>query len=95
MVVVNANLSDEERLNDTNHQYSNDYCPKCCHYPEVSYLREVDCECDCHEEPYQNDMGIPKNRGWCLMFDGCCILCGHCTDEVIAEMMGCECKCHA
>jgi len=24
----------------------------------------------------------------------CCILCGHCDDEVIAEMMGCQCKCH-
>ena len=92
MAVVNANLSDFERENDTNHQY---YCPKCCHYPEVSYLREVDCECDCHEpKRYQCDTGIPKNRGWYLMFDGCCILCGHCTDEVIAEMMECRCKCH-
>ena len=63
--MVNANLSDEERLNDTNHQYSNDYCPKCCHYPEVSMIREVDCECNCHDEPkpYKNDTGIPKNRG--------------------------------
>ena len=25
---------------------------------------------------------------------GCCILCSHCTDEVIAEMMDCKCKCH-
>ena len=49
MVVVNANLTDEERLNDTNHQYSNDYCVKCGHYPEVSMIREVDCECDCHD----------------------------------------------
>jgi len=45
--VVNANLSDEERLNDTNHQYN--YYVKCGHYPEVSYMREVDCECDCHD----------------------------------------------
>ena len=62
--MVNANLSEFERLNDTNHQYSNDYCVKCGHYPEVSMIREVDCECDCHEpKPYQNDTGIPKNRG--------------------------------
>ena len=40
MELVNANLSDEERLNDTNHQYSNDYCVKCGHYPEVSMIRE-------------------------------------------------------
>ena len=46
--MVNANLSEFERLNDTNHQYGNDYCVKCGHYPEVSYMREVDCECDCH-----------------------------------------------
>jgi len=65
LAVVNANLSDYERLHDTNHQYSNDYCVKCGHYPEVSYVREVDCECNCHDEPkpYQNDTGIPKNRG--------------------------------
>jgi hypothetical protein len=44
--MVNANLSDFERENDTNHQY---YCVKCGHYPEVSYVREVDCECDCHD----------------------------------------------
>ena len=25
---------------------------------------------------------------------GCCIYCGHCTDEIIAEMMACRCKCH-
>jgi len=51
-------------LNDTNHQYGNDYCPKCGHYPEVSMIREVDCECDCHEsKPYENDRGIPRNRG--------------------------------
>ena len=39
--MVNANLSDEERLNDTNHQYvkkNKDYCVKCGHYPEVSYI---------------------------------------------------------
>ena len=24
----------------------------------------------------------------------CCAVCGHCTDEVIAEMMECKCKCH-
>ena len=47
--MVNANLSEFERLNDTNHQYSDSYCVKCGHYPEVSYLREVDCECDCHD----------------------------------------------
>ena len=50
--LVNANISDEERSNDTNHQYvkKNDgYCIKCGHYPEVSYIRELDCECDCHE----------------------------------------------
>ena len=46
-----------------NHQYSDDYCPKCGHYPEISMIREVDCECDCHDKPYQNDTGIPKNRG--------------------------------
>jgi len=23
-----------------------------------------------------------------------CFQCGHCTDEVIAEMMDCKCKCH-
>ena len=26
---------------------------------------------------------------------GCCLYCGHCTDEVIAEMMECKCNCHA
>ena len=46
--MVNANLSDEERLNDTNHQYISSYCIKCGHYPEVSFIREVECECDCH-----------------------------------------------
>ena len=63
--MVNANLSEFERLIDANHQYSDNYCVKCGHYPEVSMMREVDCECDCH-----------------------------CTDEVIAEMMECKCKCH-
>ena len=24
----------------------------------------------------------------------CCVQCGHCTDEVIAEMMDCKCRCH-
>jgi hypothetical protein len=24
----------------------------------------------------------------------CCFMCGHCDDEVIAEMSGCKCKCH-
>ena len=48
--MVNANLSEFERLNDTNHQYGETYCVKCGHYPEVSYMREVDCECDCHEK---------------------------------------------
>jgi len=53
-VMVNANLSEYERINDTNHQYtkkenkSDGYCVKCGHYPEVSYIREVDCECNCH-----------------------------------------------
>ena len=47
--MVNANLSEFERLNDTNHQYSDNYCVKCGHYPEVSMMREVDCECDCHD----------------------------------------------
>ena len=48
--VVNANLSEFERLNDVNHQYPNDkYCVKCGHYPEVSMMRDVDCECDCHD----------------------------------------------
>jgi len=63
--LVNANISEYERLHDTNRQYSNDYCIKCGHYPEVSYVREVDCDCLCHDEPkpYQNDTGIPKNRG--------------------------------
>ena len=62
--MVNANLSEFERLYDVNHQYPNDnYCPKCGHYPEISMIREVDCECDCHDKPYQNDTGIPKNRG--------------------------------
>ena len=28
------------------------------------------------------------------MSSGCCLLCGHCSDEVIAEMMDCKCKCH-
>jgi hypothetical protein len=28
------------------------------------------------------------------MSSGCCLLCGHCTDEIIAEMMACRCKCH-
>jgi len=48
-LIVNANLSEFERLNDTNHQYSDSYCVKCGHYPEVSYLRGVDCDCDCHD----------------------------------------------
>lgn len=48
--MVNANLSEFERLYDVNHQYPNDnYCPKCGHYPEVSMIREVDCDCDCHD----------------------------------------------
>ena len=25
------------------------YCVKCGHYADVSYIRDVDCECDCHE----------------------------------------------
>ena len=25
---------------------------------------------------------------------GCCVLCGHCDDEIIAEMSDCKCKCH-
>ena len=51
-VMVNANLSDYERAHDTNHQYvkkSDSYCVKCGHYPEVSMIREVDCECNCHD----------------------------------------------
>ena len=24
------------------------YCIKCGHYPEVSFIRVVECECDCH-----------------------------------------------
>jgi len=24
----------------------------------------------------------------------CCALCGHCHDEIIAEMMDCKCPCH-
>ena len=28
------------------------------------------------------------------MSSGCCLLCGHCTDEIIAEMMACKCRCH-
>jgi hypothetical protein len=47
--MVNANLSDFERLIDANHQYGDKYCVKCGHYPEVSMIREVDCECDCHD----------------------------------------------
>jgi hypothetical protein len=31
---------------------------------------------------------IAMTRGYC------CFQCGHCTDEVIAEMMDCKCKCH-
>ena len=62
--MVNANLSDFERFIDANHQYGDKYCVKCGHYPEVSMIREVDCECDCHEpKRYQCDTGIPKNRG--------------------------------
>ena len=63
--MVNANLSEFERLNDINYQYSNDCCVKCGHYPEISMMREVDCECNCHDEPkpQKNDTGIPKNRG--------------------------------
>ena len=30
-----------------------------------------------------------------VMTRGCCLLCGHCSDEIIAEMMDCKCKCHA
>ena len=48
-MMVNANLSDLERLIDANHQYGDNYCIKCGHYPEVSMMREVDCECDCHD----------------------------------------------
>ena len=25
---------------------------------------------------------------------GCCVYCGHCSDEIIAEMMNCKCHCH-
>jgi len=31
---------------------------------------------------------IVMTRGYC------CFQCGHCTDEIIAEMMECKCKCH-
>jgi len=58
--MVNANISQYERDNDVNHQYTketrkkmglddNGYCVRCGHYQEVSYIREVDCECDCHD----------------------------------------------
>ena len=30
-----------------------------------------------------------------VMTRGCCLLCGHCSDEIIAEMMDCKCDCHA
>jgi len=32
----------------------------------------------------EDDMG----RGYC------CFKCGHCDDEIIAEMMECKCNCH-
>jgi len=38
---------------------------------------------------------IPTVIVYAMMTRGyCCFQCGHCTDEVIAEMMDCKCKCH-
>lgn len=25
----------------------------------------------------------------------CCVICGHCDDDVIAMMTECKCKCHS
>ena len=25
---------------------------------------------------------------------GCCVICGHCNDEVIEMMTECKCNCH-
>lgn len=25
----------------------------------------------------------------------CCVICGHCDDDVIAMMTDCQCKCHS
>lgn len=30
-------------------EMADSYCVKCGHYGECSYIREVECECDCHE----------------------------------------------
>ena len=51
--VVNANITQEERKNDTNHQYTtvdpvDGYCVKCGHYDAVPYTC-TECECDCHD----------------------------------------------
>ena len=49
--MVNANLSEFERLNDTNHQYTKknkDYCVKCGHYTSPNWEDRVACECSCH-----------------------------------------------
>ena len=51
--MVNANITAEERKNDTNHQYTSvdsddGYCVKCGHYQEIHY-NCTECECNCHE----------------------------------------------
>jgi len=38
---------------------------------------------------------IPTVTAYVMTRGYCCFQCGHCTDEVIAEMMDCKCKCHA
>lgn len=41
---------------------------------------------------WQSQQGVSVNA---IMPKGfCCFMCGHCDDEVIAEMMECKCKCH-
>ena len=34
------------------------------------------------------NVNVTMSRGFC------CFVCGHCDDEVIAEMSGGKCKCH-
>ena len=59
--MVNANITQYERENDVNHQYTKEtrkklgldkddgYCIECGHYNEVPY-NKTKCDCDCHEE---------------------------------------------
>ena len=41
-----------------------------------------------------NFMRSDSRRSGFIGSPNCCLLCGHCDDEIIAEQMNCKCKCH-